>query len=52
MLQVRVSSLKCFTFTSLMVYTLKSQNSLVLTIFNEEVYLTFKSIFHKSFNLF
>jgi len=25
---------------------------LVLTIFNEEAYLTFKSIFHKALNLF
>jgi len=30
----------------------KLMNFLVLTIFNEEVYLTFKSIFHKDLNLF
>ena len=30
----------------------KKHRSLVLTIFNEGAYLTFKSIFHKALNLF
>ena len=33
-------------------YTISQTVSLVLTIFNEGAYLTFKSIFHKALNYF